>query len=95
MSEFPKGLALQAFLGRKSKKTPCKICGENAQNLKDVAITPAALAWPGGDRGEDTTCEKIIENNVLQRILISIGWVEQNVLDMVFLCGLCPGATQS
>ena len=43
-------------------------------NLKDVAITPAALAWPGGDRGEDTTCEKIIENNVLQRIFISIGW---------------------
>ena len=43
-------------------------------NLKDVAITPAALAWPGGDRGEDTTCEKIIENNVLQRILISICW---------------------
>ena len=43
-------------------------------NLKDVAITPAALAWPGGDRGEDTTYEKIIENNVLQRILISICW---------------------
>ena len=64
-------------------------------NLKDVAITPAALAWPGGDRCEDTTCEKIIENNVLQRILISIGWVEQNVLDMVFLCGLSPTSGRS
>ena len=47
---------------------------KNALNLKNVAITPAALAWPGGDRGEDTTCEKIIENNVLQRISISNGW---------------------
>ena len=69
-------MTLRSFLGRSSKKN-LKVKGKNAknaQNLKDVAITPAALAWPGGDRGEDTTCEKIFENNILQRIFISIGW---------------------
>ena len=67
-------------------------------HLKDVSVTPAALARPGGDGGEDTAWEMLnitIFSSYVFWFVANLYICSDFVLDMIFLSGICPGAAES